>query len=97
MKTIVAKYPSNSLAPYEGTFARFGGLVECPAGTYICGVNARMEGNQGSGDDTALNGLKFKSVRPLAKLPKKSRLIETPVFVKLCEVDSLVRSIRSMF
>jgi hypothetical protein len=37
----------------------FRGKVQCPAGTAVCGVKTRVEANQGSGDDTALNGLQY--------------------------------------
>jgi hypothetical protein len=33
------------------------GWNSCPAGTAVCGASARTEGNQGGGDDTAMNGL----------------------------------------
>jgi hypothetical protein len=31
----------------------------CPAGQAVCGIEARIEGSQGGGDDTGLNGLRF--------------------------------------
>jgi hypothetical protein len=34
--------------------------VACPAGTAVCGITTRVEGSQGSGDDTALGGIKFE-------------------------------------
>jgi hypothetical protein len=37
----------------------FRGRVSCPAGTAVCGIKTRVEAFQGSGDDTALNGLAF--------------------------------------
>ena len=31
----------------------------CPANSYVCGVNARVEDPQGKGDDTSVNELEF--------------------------------------
>ncbi len=31
----------------------------CPKNQYICGIEQRVEGKQGDGDDTAMNGLRF--------------------------------------
>ena len=36
---------------------------DCPAGTAICGMNSRFEGDQGAGDDSALNDLKVHCCR----------------------------------
>ena len=44
----------------EGMYGAWGGLKMCPVGTYVCGLHTRFEGNQGSGDDTALNGIRMQ-------------------------------------
>jgi hypothetical protein len=46
-------------APANTGWGGFMGLVKCPAGTQVCGIKTRLEGSQGSGDDTALNGVEF--------------------------------------
>jgi hypothetical protein len=50
-----------NIMPESYTFyGSWGNMVVCPAGTAICGLNVRMEGTQGLGDDTALNGLSIQ-------------------------------------
>jgi hypothetical protein len=36
---------------------------ECPAGSAVCGMRTRVEPSQGSGDDTALNGMELACCR----------------------------------
>jgi hypothetical protein len=40
-------------------FGGWNNAVTCDAGTSVCGIKVRFEGNQGSGDDTALNAVEF--------------------------------------
>ncbi len=37
--------------------------ASCPANTAVCGIQVRVEGTQGSGDDTAFNGLNIACCR----------------------------------
>lgn len=37
----------------------WGASARCPAGSSICGIQTRVEANQGGGDDTTLNGARF--------------------------------------
>jgi hypothetical protein len=48
--------------PLKGTgvFGTWRSWVSCPAGTAVCGITTRVEGSQGAGDDTALNGIRFE-------------------------------------
>jgi hypothetical protein len=42
----------------NGRWGSWGSQVLCDGGTAVCGLQTRVEAKQGSGDDTALNGLK---------------------------------------
>ena len=35
------------------------GAEYCPAGSYVCGINAQNEPPQGSGDDSSINHVRF--------------------------------------
>jgi hypothetical protein len=51
---------SVEVSAQEGMYGNWTGLKMCPAGTYVCGLNTRFEGDQKSGDDTALNGIRMQ-------------------------------------
>jgi hypothetical protein len=51
---------SSFVTPDAATaFGSWGAVSSCPANQAICGVMTRVEGNQGNGDDTSLNGVRF--------------------------------------
>jgi len=45
---------------HDGYWGGWTSMKTCPDNTYVCGLKARVEGNQGGGDDTALNGIRMK-------------------------------------
>ena len=47
--------------PMWGNWGRW---QQCPKGTFICGIRTRVEPDQKSGDDTALNDIKHMCCRP---------------------------------
>ncbi|XP_071166121.1 vitelline membrane outer layer protein 1-like [Mytilus edulis] len=48
------------IPPGHGKFGTYGGWSEsCPLNSAICGIQSRIEGAQGAGDDTAMNDAKF--------------------------------------
>ncbi|KXZ43365.1 hypothetical protein GPECTOR_92g588 [Gonium pectorale] len=44
---------------YSGLWGTWNDYTYCPGESYICGIQVRVEGKQGSGDDTALNGMRI--------------------------------------
>lgn len=46
---------ATSLAAHDGFWGGWTSWHYCPRNEYVCGYRIRMEGNQGSGDDTAMN------------------------------------------
>jgi hypothetical protein len=44
----------------SGYYGSWRGMKTCPDNTYVCGLEGRIEGKQGGGDDTAMNGIKMK-------------------------------------
>ncbi|XP_053381801.1 vitelline membrane outer layer protein 1-like [Mercenaria mercenaria] len=49
-----------AIAPGHGLYGRLGSWSgSCPANSAICGLRTAVEGDQGSGDDTALNNVMF--------------------------------------
>lgn len=47
------------LTPGDGFWGDWWGWKYCPQYTYVCGVNVRIEWDQGGGDDTAMNGIRL--------------------------------------
>jgi hypothetical protein len=50
---------SNIVSVEEGIWGNWKGMKMCPAGKYVCGLEARFEPSQGDKDDTALNGIRM--------------------------------------
>ena len=50
-----------TLSVFEGTFGSWGSPVLADAGCHVTGLSVRYESPIGSGDDTALNGLKMET------------------------------------
>ena len=48
------------LRPGDGFWGSWGAWATCPAGSYVCAAQVRIEGDQGWGDDTAMNGIRLK-------------------------------------
>lgn len=44
---------------HNTNWGSWGGQALCTGGSAVCGIQTRVEGSQGSGDDTALNGVRF--------------------------------------
>lgn len=43
----------------EGPWGKWRGAAYCPSNQYVCGMEQKIEGNQGDGDDTTMNGVRF--------------------------------------
>jgi hypothetical protein len=43
----------------NNNWGSWGSQALCPGGSAVCGIQTRVEGNQGGGDDTSLNGARF--------------------------------------
>jgi hypothetical protein len=50
---------TNSTPPVNTSWGSWQPLRTCAAGQAVCGVNTRVEGSQGVGDDSSLNGIAF--------------------------------------
>ncbi len=48
------------IRPHPGIWGNWGPVANCPVGTYANGFQLKVEGFQGSGDDTGANSLKFR-------------------------------------
>jgi Vitelline membrane outer layer protein I (VOMI) len=42
-----------------GPYGTWSPYAKCPTGSAVCGMQSRVEGRQGSGDDTAMNGVRL--------------------------------------
>ena len=51
-----------TVTPYSGAWGVWGSMQYCPAGSYAAGYSERIEGSQGSGDDTGLNAIAIECV-----------------------------------
>lgn len=50
-------------APGGRTWGTWNPTRTCPVGTAVCGVSVRIEARQGTGDDTAMNGMQLECCR----------------------------------
>lgn len=51
----------------DGNWGDWGGWQYCPAGSFAAGYSMKVEGRQGDGDDTAVNGIKLYCVNNRGK------------------------------
>jgi len=51
---------AGQLEPTTGHWGGWGGMHKCPNNQYVCGGQGRIEGDQGGGDDTMMNGMRLK-------------------------------------
>jgi pimeloyl-ACP methyl ester carboxylesterase len=58
-----------SVSVSEGIWGSWSATRYCPAGTFAVGYDMRVEGGQGSGDDTALNAVRLHCAGPNATYP----------------------------
>ena len=48
-----------SVTSKKGSWGNYGAPAYCPTGQKVCGLKTRLEGGQGGGDDTSLNGVRL--------------------------------------
>ncbi|XP_063319789.1 vitelline membrane outer layer protein 1-like [Pelmatolapia mariae] len=53
--------------PYSTSWGDWGATEMCPVGSYAVGFSIKVEGSQGSGDDTAVNGIRLYCLDPSNK------------------------------
>jgi hypothetical protein len=59
-QSIASPSSVTSVSVEEGLWGNWGSNVQCPADSYVCGFNTQFLGNQGLGDDSALNGIAIR-------------------------------------
>ena len=53
---------------WNGEWGDWGEEMYCPSGYAVSGMNVQIEANQGSGDDTALNGVQLYCSEVIGKI-----------------------------
>ena len=81
----------SSVLVWQGKWGNWENLKACPQNYYVCGLQTRMEKDQGFySDDTALNGMKMQCCQKSSTTSKTNVTISEGYYRNLCDQGFLL-------